>query len=87
MTNGAYLSKTDPSAYLYIQQTSDSCWWDCCADGCLPAFTYIKGLSGPYYQCSNSASMGNTENKLVYYKKGQETWGGKTGSIDHPSPE
>ena len=45
----------------------DSCWSNCCADGCFPAYQYIKGLGGPYYECSNAFSLGGMENKLVYF--------------------
>ena len=76
MTVGNHISKTDPSfASKLISQYNDTCWSDCCADGCYPAYTYIKGLGGPYYECTNAFSMGGMENELVYYKKGQVIWG------------
>jgi hypothetical protein len=76
MTVGNHISKTEPSfASMLISQYNDTCWSDCCADGCYPSYTYIKGLGGPYYECSNAFSMGGMENELVYYKKGQVIWG------------
>lgn len=75
MTNGVNLSKTEPSVYEKIWPSHDSCWTNCCADGCFPSYTYIKGLGGPYYQCDNAFSLGGAERKLVYYKKDGITWG------------
>jgi hypothetical protein len=75
MNYDGWLSKTEPSVYTSYHQAFDSCWSNCCSDGCFWADTYIKGLGGPYYSCTNAFSMGGTENKLVYYKKGNETWG------------
>jgi hypothetical protein len=45
-------------------------------DGCFTSLIYQKGLGGPYSRCEGGF-MCNTfdENKLVYYKKGEETWG------------
>jgi hypothetical protein len=76
MTIDNNISKTEPSYPEQIWPTyNDSCWSNCCADGCFPAYKYIKGLGGPYYECSNAFSLGGMENKLVYYKKGQIIWG------------
>ena len=36
---------------------------------------YLKGLGGPYYDCDFVFSLGGIARKLVYYKKGQVTWG------------
>lgn len=69
------LTKTEPSIYERIWGSNNSCWSNCCADGCFPSYNYIKGLGGPYYRCDNAFSLGGTENSLVYYKKGLETWG------------
>lgn len=75
MNADTLMSKTIPSVYERFQQNSESCWSNCCADGCFPTDTYIKGLGGPYYECSNVFSGGGLVNKLVYYKKGSESWG------------
>ncbi|MBP1663967.1 MAG: hypothetical protein H6Q19_1107 [Bacteroidetes bacterium] len=75
MTYKDHLSKTKPSVYNVIWHSRDSCWSIPVADGCFPEFTYIKGLGGPYYSCSNAFSFGGEDNKLVYYKKGSSTWG------------
>lgn len=69
------ISKTIPSYYDMIHPSGESCWSNCCADGCFPADTYIKGLGGPYYECENFGLGGGVINKLVYYKKGSESWG------------
>jgi sorbitol-specific phosphotransferase system component IIBC len=46
------------------------------ADGCLYTEYYYKGLGGPYFECeSNFTDFTSISNFLVYYKKGQETWG------------
>lgn len=71
------VTKTEPSPYEYIGIYDDTCWWEgCCWDGCFPAYTFIKGLGGPYYQCE-SGFMGfySEERKLVYYQKGEKIWG------------
>ncbi|MFH0759448.1 MAG: T9SS type A sorting domain-containing protein [Bacteroidota bacterium] len=75
MTNGDPISKTEPSYAERIWPSDDSCWFNCCADGCFPSNTFVKGLGGPYYHCTNAFSGGGDERKLVYYKKGQATWG------------
>ena len=74
MTIENNISKTEPPLPIWPSY-NDSCWTDCCADGCFPEYKYIKGLGGPYYKCSNAFSFGGMENKLVYYKKGQIIWG------------
>jgi hypothetical protein len=75
MNNKTFLSKTESSAYTTYFFMSDSCWNFPNIDGCIPEGKYIKGLGGPYYECENFDSGGGTENTLVYYKKGSETWG------------
>ncbi len=44
------------------------------ADGCLHSSSYNKGLGGPYYSCSNLPGQ-SMDRTLVYYKKGNTTWG------------
>lgn len=73
MINDINLSKTEPSGYEKICLFSDTCWTYCDVWGCWPSYSYIKGLGGPYYGCDNFTFM--QENKLVYYKKGNKTWG------------
>ncbi|MBN1416914.1 MAG: T9SS type A sorting domain-containing protein [Bacteroidales bacterium] len=76
MTNGTNLSKTDPGySNLVIVRGDDSCWVEIVADGCLPAYTYYKGLGGPYYSCSEFICFGGKSCDLVYYKKNDKTWG------------
>ncbi len=75
MACDATISKTEPSLYLHIWPNYDSCWGNCCVDGCFPSYTYIKGLGGPYYWCDNAFSLGGSERKLVYFKKGGITSG------------
>lgn len=70
-----FISKTIPSFSEWFHQNSESCWSNCCADGCFPTDTYLKGLGGPYYECVNFGIGGGITNKLVYYKKGSESWG------------
>jgi hypothetical protein len=77
MDNDSIVSKTEPSvSYGKIWAPYESCWVNCCADGCMPSYTYIKGLGGPYYWCDNYFfCLGGEECSLVYYKKGGKTWG------------
>ncbi|MFB6320707.1 T9SS type A sorting domain-containing protein [Saccharicrinis sp. FJH54] len=67
--------KIDNSFVPEIYKTEDSCWSNCCWDGCNPMYTYYKELGGPYYYCDNFFSMGYAQRKLVYYKKGDKEWG------------
>ena len=75
MTNGLFVSKTNTRSYESFYFSGDLCWGMIMADGCLIADSYITGLGGPYYQCDNAFSLGGAERNLVYYKKGQITWG------------
>jgi len=75
MSTNTFLSKTVPPVYDMYHHLYDSCWSNCCADGCFTTDTYLKGLGGPYYECSNIFSGGGLKNKLVYYKKGSDVWG------------
>jgi len=75
MKSDNFISKTIPSFYDRFHLNSESCWSNCCADGCFPTDTYLKGLGGPYYKCDNVFSGGGLTNKLVYYKKGSDSWG------------
>lgn len=70
---------TSPLTKIYdnaqFMSAEDSCWQVALADGCLKSNKYIKGLGGPYYYCRQSFCLGGAERKLVYYKKGEVTWG------------
>ncbi len=56
----------------FFGKYSDTCWHEISWHGCFTWDVYRKGLGGPYYYCSDFWS---TERKLVYYKKGETTWG------------
>ncbi len=72
MGNGSVLSKM--ASFLEIfRGGNDSCWNPLIIDGCYPEFNYLKGLGGPYYECDEFTSK--SFHKLVYYKKGDITWG------------
>lgn len=76
MFTDSLLSKTVASAYEYIWPGyNDSCWSNCCIDGCFSSYSYIKALGGPYFSCTNFISIGGEELKMVYYRKGSKTWG------------
>jgi len=74
MLNVSPLAKISPS-YPMFGFSGDSCWYLIMADGCLSDKKYIKGLGGPYYACTEAFCLGGAERKLVYYKKGNTTWG------------
>lgn len=74
MINDAIPLKIMPSDYD-ILQVWGSCWTYPVIDECAPAYTYIKGLGGPYYSCDHVFGWGGIDRKLVYYKKGDVTWG------------
>jgi len=67
--------KSDPSSHLSYYASGDSCWFLPTNDECIADDYYLKGLGGPYYDCEYIFSLGGRERKLVYYKKGQITWG------------
>jgi len=75
MSNESVLSKIRLSATESYVLSEDSCWQFILADGCLSDYQYLKGLGGPYYSCSDGFGMGGYAKKLVYYKKGDTTWG------------
>ena len=68
-------SKIDPGFERHIfYQEDDECWTEVIYDGCPTANIYHKGLGGPYtWSCYGM--MYTYEKELVYYKKGNVTWG------------
>lgn len=74
MNNTSPLVKIDPRDTEFFS-LEDSCWLLLHADGCMANYVYKKGLGGPYYACTNTFSFGGSERKLVYYKKGNTSWG------------
>ena len=79
MINGERLSKIDrTNDELFFRPIGDSCWFP--GGDITPCSTYekvyIKGLGGPYYEynCPFQILM-IFYNHLVYFKKGEETWG------------
>lgn len=73
---GEFTSKTQPSIFdIIVHRDNDSCWHFINADGCFTAYSYYKGLGGPYYKCTSTFSLGGIKNELVYYKKGNTSWG------------
>jgi len=74
MTNGEVLSKSNPRFIESFSFNGDSCWSRILWDGCFFSKNYLKGLGGPYFDCGDFG-LENQERKLVYYKKGDVTWG------------
>ena len=71
---GAFISKTLPYIVNEIVPSQDSCWHTIIVDGCFSALKYMKGLGGPYYYC-RGLYMETEERDVVYYKKGNKSWG------------
>lgn len=80
-TEGAYFykmntewhqAKIKPSPDYWLFQSLETCWNYLIIDGCISDYTWYKGLGGPYHYCN---LWGEIERSLVYYKKGNETWG------------
>jgi hypothetical protein len=71
------LSKTNPSYQeSIVNDDSDSCWYILPVDDCYPYYReYIEGPGGPCYSCEFSFFLGHMGYGLVYYKKGDVTWG------------
>lgn len=66
-----YYDRTDVT-----YDTSDSCWHWIMADPAPGKFYYFDGLGGPYYFIDSwTFAIPVKERKLLYYKKGSETWG------------
>ncbi len=75
MAIGTRLSKTKNEGRVITYDLDSTCWSALIIDGCIPLNIYIEGLGGPYYSCDNNLDGGSSERKLVYYKKGEVTWG------------
>jgi hypothetical protein len=67
-------TKIDKTATLAVQEYNENCWGMVFFGGCETDHVYLKGLGGPYRSCSNLPFM-SVESTLVYYKKGNTTWG------------
>jgi agmatine deiminase len=72
LENGRIIKNPDHEIYFY--SSVFDCWEYSHIDGCSPYDSfYYKGLAGPYYDCDDDIST--SYRQLVYYKKGDETWG------------
>ena len=61
---------------IKLWYSSDTCWVFPIEDGCITQNKYVKGLGGPYYECSGGVSCYHAlSNQLVYYKKDERTGG------------
>ena len=73
MHNDKFVSKTTPAEQY--NRSTESRWCLPFSDGCLADLTYLKGLGGPYYDCTGTISFAIEVNSLAYYKKGNITGG------------
>jgi type IX secretion system substrate protein len=90
---GQYIiKKSEPNRYGLGYNPWDSCWTQPQIDpyGCIPFYdVYYQGLGGPYYSCSELYSATNRSYNIVYFKKGNITWGTPlviTGIEGHKKP-
>lgn len=72
MTTEWHQARIKPSEDYWLFPAFDNCWNFLIIDGCISDYTWYKGLGGPYHYCN---LWGERERSLVYYKKGNETWG------------
>jgi hypothetical protein len=72
MSNGDILSKITAPANMEIVKGENDCW-EAYVTPIKTPVKYTKGLGGPYYY--NGNINGNGKRELVYYKKGDTTWG------------
>lgn len=72
MNTAWHPSKIRPEPYYWLFQSDEFCWNYLLVDGCFSDYIWYKGLGGPYHSCD---FWGEIERSLVYYKKGDETWG------------
>lgn len=71
INDGTFINKSKTG--LVIRQFPDeNCWYFLFWDGGGPGY-YLKGLGGPYY--GNNEINRGYEKSVVYYKKGDTTWG------------
>jgi hypothetical protein len=80
--------KADMGTESRFYPGDDSCWQRGIIDGCGDVNRYLKGLGGPYYSCDGYWSL--ESELLVYYKKGDKTWGTPlviTSAPDIPEPD
>ncbi len=75
MATGSVLSKTISPTGVVFRNGNDSCWTVPIFDGCFMDEQYLAGLGGPYGSCTEAFMYGASEKKLVYYKKGEDSWG------------
>ena len=71
-------SKSEPYTFNWIfNDFQDSCRHLLMVDDCSVLYTYYKGLGGPYYDGLNCpfSLCELFSHKLLYYKKGDITWG------------
>jgi hypothetical protein len=74
MYNGIHVSKSIDNHVMYF--SDNDCWRSVLEDGCITEDYYIKGLGGPYYECSGGIDCySQINNRPVYSKKGNSTWG------------
>lgn len=58
-----------------VMLSDTSCWSYICADPGPGVTTYLEGLGGPYYHQQGWFGVPSINHKLVYYQKGETTWG------------
>jgi hypothetical protein len=86
VANGWYNNKINHQSLSNNQRTyaypdrvdvmfSDTCWRYICADPGPGVTTYMEGLGGPYYENLGGWGVPSNSHKLVYYQKGETTWG------------
>ncbi|HET6244860.1 MAG: T9SS type A sorting domain-containing protein [Bacteroidetes bacterium] len=79
MKNYSRLQKTP---LFGLSNESDSCWKEIIFSGCMNNDFYVKGLGGPFYSCYYNFNI--NEQKLIYYKKGVQTYGSPFIALDAP---
>ncbi|TVQ12428.1 MAG: T9SS C-terminal target domain-containing protein [Bacteroidetes bacterium] len=67
------VAKTKVTAYWWLIQESEDCWHEVIWDKRYMYGSYYEGLGGPYY--SYDSWFDQSSRLLVYYKKGDTTWG------------
>ena len=74
MYRGVNVSKVIENEVLLF--SNNDCWRELIEDGCISRDYFIKGLGGPYYACSGGIDCySEMNNRPVYYKKINSTWG------------